>query len=269
MNMKREIKRDVFHTINFFNGKTNINYGRVFYNSNEILYSLFESFDFKNKDIFSVMGSGDQIFHFINRGALNVDTFDINKLTKYYFCLRLWSIKYLNKYYPGSVNYDFISNLLSIVEVNSQFEKEAYIYWSILLKYLDHYNYEHILINDEFSMSRNRIDDLEELKNKLNNKSFSFKNIDFSKNFNIDRNYDYIFLSNIKDWVCVDSTYRNNIDKLLRPGGYVICSTLGSYGASSDEIMLLDMGYDYYELPDVYDGSFTDYQMPGYYFVKK
>ena len=67
----------------------------------------------------------------------------------------------------------------------------------------------------------------------------------FSKNFNIDRNYDYIFLSNIKDWVCVDSTYRNNIDKLLRPGGYVICSTLGSYGASSDEIMLLDMGYDY------------------------
>ena len=49
---------------------------------------------------FTVLASGDQAFYFYDNGAKKVDLFDINKLSIYYYYLRVWIIKYLGRFYP-------------------------------------------------------------------------------------------------------------------------------------------------------------------------
>lgn len=57
-----------------------------------------------------MLGSGDQAFHFLNRDAKSVDVFDINRLSIYYYYLRIWLIKYMNEFYPNDFNYDRIDS---------------------------------------------------------------------------------------------------------------------------------------------------------------
>ena len=63
-------------------------YGRLYFCSNEPLELLFNNFSVEGKDVLTVLGSSDQLFHTIDRGANSVDTFDRNPYTKYYYYLR-------------------------------------------------------------------------------------------------------------------------------------------------------------------------------------
>ena len=68
--------------------------GKLYRNTNENLTSLLTNYDFLNKKVLTVLSSSDQLFSCYYLGASNVDTFDINILTYYYFFLRKWSILY-------------------------------------------------------------------------------------------------------------------------------------------------------------------------------
>ena len=75
-------------------------YGKIYFSSNEDLKTIFSNFDFKDKDVLTVAGSGDQAFYSYNDDAKKVDLFDKNKLTIYYYYLRKWIISYYDMFYP-------------------------------------------------------------------------------------------------------------------------------------------------------------------------
>ena len=151
-----ERTKDVF-TLDYEEGY--IQYDRIYNSSNDSYRSIISNFDIKDKKVLSVLGSGDQAFHLYKSGAKIVDVFDINKLTIYYYFLRIWIIKYLGRAYPP---YDFdnqyIINLLGHVSPTSQLEQNAYNYWSMYVKTYDsECNYKlfnHFLIsNSVFAIS--------------------------------------------------------------------------------------------------------------------
>ena len=85
------INYDVKQAINImrgFHSKIDDFHDRLYFNSNEDLDALLSKFDFRDKDILTVLASSDQLFYFYDKGARIVDTFDINKLTFYYYFLR-------------------------------------------------------------------------------------------------------------------------------------------------------------------------------------
>lgn len=55
---------------------------------NENIGELFSYFDFRDKNVLSVLASSDQILDMHLRGAKNITTFDINWMTKYYYYLK-------------------------------------------------------------------------------------------------------------------------------------------------------------------------------------
>ena len=110
--MSGNVSKDLIGTFYVNKGYRSRNYDKVYYSTNEQIESLFSSFDFKDKNVLSVLSSGDQALYFLYNGAKRVDVFDQNKLTKYYYFLRLWCIKYLDELYPPSLNKEYIRKIL-------------------------------------------------------------------------------------------------------------------------------------------------------------
>ena len=99
---------DVSKVVEMYNGKLSRqyiwafnDYSKVYYSSNEDLNKLFSSIDMNNKSVLTVLASGAQALYCLNKGASKVDVFDVNKITKYYYGLRLLAIKYLNTSFLG------------------------------------------------------------------------------------------------------------------------------------------------------------------------
>ncbi|MEG2618589.1 MAG: hypothetical protein RR984_02375 [Bacilli bacterium] len=71
-------------------------YEKVYGFSNKNISSYNSLYDFKDKKVLSVLGSGDQYFSSILFGAKEVDLFDSNRLAWYYFILKYYGIKTLS-----------------------------------------------------------------------------------------------------------------------------------------------------------------------------
>lgn len=69
---------------------------KVYPFTNENVSSYKKLFDFEDKDVLSVIGSGDQYFASLLYGAKSVDLFDINLMAAYYFALKFAGIKTLS-----------------------------------------------------------------------------------------------------------------------------------------------------------------------------
>ena len=98
-------------------------YDKIYYSTNESLDKILKDIDIKDKKVLSVQASGDQPLYFSYKGAKQVDTFDINKLTFYNYILRIWFIRYLNTYYPKIRDNKVIRELLLLVEPQNENEK--------------------------------------------------------------------------------------------------------------------------------------------------
>ena len=110
---------------------------KIYYSSNENLEELFKYIDVKDKDVLTVLASSDQYFYSCINGARSVDTFDKNILTKYYYYLRKWSIKYLGSIYPDKKlinNSRYIYELLELVECSSRDEELAKLFWNSYIR---------------------------------------------------------------------------------------------------------------------------------------
>ena len=87
-------------------GKTVDGYGKLFYQTNEDLMDQYLDIDFQNKDVLSVLASGDQVFTSRLLDAKRTDAFDFNRLAIYYFYLRIWAIDYRDELYPRIIDGD-------------------------------------------------------------------------------------------------------------------------------------------------------------------
>ena len=111
-----KIEKDIMGTYDVYNTRYSSEYNKVYFNTNESLDDLFKNVDIKNKDVLTVLGSGDQSFYCYDGDARSVDVFDVNRLAIYYYYLRIWTIEYFDRFYPkDNLDKEYISNLLKLV----------------------------------------------------------------------------------------------------------------------------------------------------------
>lgn len=267
------ISIDLDNTMRIFSGSADENYGRIYAQTNEYLKQLYSNIDFREKNVFSVAASGDHALLAYANGATHVDIFDRNKLTLYYYYLRLWTLKYYNQFYPRiPLDKNYISEILHFVKVESSEEQKAFDYWSKLLDLVDSSMLDSLFFY-EGAYLENMSEDVIKINNSVERDNFSFQNIDISCKMNLQKKYDIVVVSNIFDWLLLKNnltaleTYRDNLYNLLNDGGIVLSSNVGSSGASKSQRIIFEKNFEYYKLPDFYFYKWST--TPGFIFKKK
>lgn len=241
-------------------------YSKMYFCANEHCNEIITNYDVCDKNVLTVLGSGDQAFQFYKFGARSVDVFDINKLSIYYLYIRLWTLKYLNSFYPPrNFSSDFVRELLELVKPDTYDEEIAFKYWK---KFVEKFESTNNLFNNG-GWAHFKNDDISTLREKLLDKDFDFYNIDISKKINIKKKYDVIYTSNISEYLSPSSlrVYRNNLYKLLNREGLVLSSSL-LYNNRSLEQNIMNKCFDCTSLP-MMDLDYRGYASPGYCHVKR
>lgn len=253
----RDINSDILHTHLVMNGRRFQDYNKVYYHSNENLKDIFSFIDVKDKDVLTVLGSGDQTFYAYDRDAKSVDMFDKNKLAFYYYYIRLWTIKYLGQYYPKyEFDIKFIKMLLSLVKIRSEEEKEAFDYWC---KYIETFNSrmsEKLFYRGLYD-EVNKVEDLTKIRKRIND-DFHFYDIDVGKSVSpVRKKYDIVYISNISDYIEPNirsfELYRDNLDSILKEDGIILSTNLRRLGFGERDLekeVFSDI-YSLEELPEV------------------
>ena len=255
------INYDVKQAINImrgFHSKIDDFHDRLYFNSNEDLDALLSKFDFRDKDILTVLASSDQLFYFYDKGARIVDTFDINKLTFYYYFLRKWIIEYKNRYYPrNKITGKMLNNIISKVCVKSEEEERAVSFWKrIINSYYTNLIMDLFIVDDDIKKNENS--NIKTIKKKLKSTNLNFYNMDITGYIDLDKKYDVIYKSNISDYVSYSDLvrFRDNLYKLLKDDGIIISSNLSydiyypnEFGVFSElfnyKLLDNDMGFVY------------------------
>ena len=135
-------------------------YDKIYFASNENLKKIFSNTDFFGKKVLTVLGSGDQSFYFYNHNASQVDLFDINKLTIYFYYLRIWFIEIYNNFYlPFNFDNEFLIRLLNKVKPKTEEEQAAYNFWMEFYKLEIGFNY----LQTELTGFTNEISELDKI----------------------------------------------------------------------------------------------------------
>ena len=241
-------------------------YSKMYYKTNENLVDLYLDLDFEDKSVLSVVSSSDQIFTPMLLGAREVDGFDKNRLTKYYYYLRKWVIKYNKEVYPMDMvqgNKDYLIKLLEKVRVSSEEEAEAYKFWRLLHNHDT--NIENLFTEDDRNIGKTLFDDNIHYLEELNLGQLNFYDYNFFDDLDGSKKYDIIMMSNIletsRNSLGKLVVARNNLNRLLKSDGIVICSHLihQATGMNGLELEVFDKDFDY-----------IDYGLKnGYIYVKK
>ena len=218
---------DVLIASKLIDGEEVDNYGRLYYSSSENLDEIFKRVNVEGKDVLTILGSSDQYFYAYYYGAKSVESFDINKLTKYYYYLRLWGIKYLDEFYPDIHNHRYIYELLKLVECSNSNEEEAYSFWNNYIRSI--YPFDNTRLFYVNGNSKRNID-IDKLNDSIYGRKNNFYNANIKNSFT-DKKYDVIMLSNMLEYCLGDlSVVRDNIDSLLKDNGVVVCSNMLTNG---------------------------------------
>lgn len=257
-----KIMKDVEEACNIVDGNSYSNeYGRIYCFSNEDLKALFDSVSVKDKDVLTVLSSGDQYFYSYYNGARSVDVFDRNKLTKYYYYLRKWGIKYLGKFSLGSdfiKHTKYINELLELVTFSSESEEEAYSFWYNYIRKVFPFDNSNLFYLG--SRNRNDMDRVDKLYKYIDN-DLNFYNGNMKEYYPRNKKYDVIIMSNILEY-CDDRDYymlKSNLYNLLNEDGVVVCSKITNCCNIYTQIRSFSECFDYEELYNGYRNGFYGY----------
>lgn len=223
---KLVIINSIFQTVPNF-----IDYGKVFYKTNEDLLRPYTDIDFYEKDVLSVLSSGDHVITARYLESEKVEAFDKNKLTLYYFYLRLWTIKYRDELYPNifkDPNREWIKKLLAEVIPETKMEQ-------IALDFFKKHIEENTCFAELFVNSRNQpigrtiYRDTSDLK-KFISPELIFHNYNMFEPIQSEKKYDIILFSNILEWAQNDTKClrqaAENLANLSKKDTMVLCSRL-------------------------------------------
>jgi len=219
-----------------FNG-----YERAYFTTNELIAEYLELVELNSEmNALSVTSSGDHMFNLITKGILNIDTFDINKLTEYLaFGLKtamiikynyeeyINALKILNhKYSDFGETSSIISDLIPLMD------KKYRIFWKKILDYSykiqkrnnTSINIMQILCKDFESINNIQVynnylksqENYNKLKNNLGKTNITFRHADaeYLANEFKNKKYDLILLSNILDYFFTKWGYDWEYNKL-------------------------------------------------------
>ena len=203
--------------------------------SNENISEYYKLYNFNNKDVLTVIGSGDQALSAIYRGAKKVDVFDINKLSYYLLMLKKYAIKSLTynefiTFFNPSTEISIIDELYKKINIK---EDNIKSYWDLMFK--NSYYFYFLFIDTNISMDKVKKtipylkDETEynNLKKIINDVNFNYIGGDLNTViYNINSKYDYINLSNIIDYIddkaIVKAIYTKFFNKILKKNGMCI-----------------------------------------------
>ena len=187
---------------------------KVYPTTTENIKGYYKYYNFKDKDILTVCASGDHIFCALLNGAKSVDAFDINALTEYYF--------YLKKALIEKTTFKEFKNLFTKYLISSKKVGNTYEYirdgldgiyqefWDEIITYILNNN---MTLKNMFMIPRIHLLDLkninyfdnksfEKLKEVLNGIKINFIQTDITNlKLQLNKKYDYMFLSNISDYI--------------------------------------------------------------------
>lgn len=270
-----QIEYDVFKTYEAIAGDTDPFYDRVYFHTNENLRSLFSNFSVAGKDVFCVMSSGDHFLSSYYLGASNVDAFDINRLTFYYYYLRKWGFEQKDILYPDGIlrgDGEFLRELISHVHPRNMEEERAFQYWKILSFGNAVYN-KKIFYSGYSFFDLPFSNDLSRIKEIVSNQETHFQLMDFFSSQSFDKEYDVVILSNILEYCCDDQQLlencHDNLSRLLKKDGVAVCSSLMDYGSSSLERKVMSSDFSFAAFPKSYNEILNTDIPVGYCYVKK
>lgn len=258
------------------------NVGPLFAFSNEECNAIFNE-DLTNKKVLTITASGDQILHMINCGATDITSFDINIFTKYLArfkvaMIKCFGFKKFNKYMNDFKNIveGYLYNkgdefFVSVKTFISKKENENELNINVikkLKKYLDDDSYNFILTffeiitknkmlyKDFFYMGTilsNIYSDKKiylELKSKINDVNIKYIDSEiFELPKNINEKFDYIYLSNVPQYVKNKEELLKNYFDILNDDGKIVDvlfldNLLTTNYGNNHDIKEKNIGYD-------------------------
>lgn len=180
--------------------------------TSEHIAGYMKELDLTDKKVITVTGSTDHILNVILQGAMEITTFDINPLTKPYMDLKISAVKNLSyedfiKFllFESNMNLDY--SIISSLDMSN----ESKMFW---LEQLSKFNNNGIelrnssLFNTKYFNPYSKLWQnlyLEKSKYNLLKQQLKDANITFInaslKDLRIEDNFDYMFLSNISDYL--------------------------------------------------------------------
>lgn len=235
-------------------------YQRVYPSTNENIKGYMSSLDFRQtKKVLTVLSSGDHVFNLVSMGVENIDTFDCNRMTELYALgLKQAAIKafgyqeymaFMNKiiYQPLSLEevYQIIEDLLPYMSLEYQKFWHEINEFNYYVQLKEHSNISLFkilfLITSVKDMKKKNnylisSSNYYRTKEALNNAHITFTPSDvLALPDNFSGPYDYIFLSNILDYVASIWTYEDlkkfedSLKPLLAPNGTIALDYLYNY----------------------------------------
>lgn len=192
-------------------------YSPAYLTTTENINGYYDLMNFKNKNILTVVGSSDQIFEAINRGAKNVDAFDISIYAIMFYYLKEAALKALTyEEYISFFYFDNSFNKCSFLKLIPYLNEKALSFWKLIFHvnnpkkvimspFLTEMNY---LINN-FGLTINNLKNVTSyldknnfnlLKEKINLVNIRIFLKEVKELDSINGIYDYIILSNIIDY---------------------------------------------------------------------
>ena len=233
-----KVIRDAMYCLCVINGYLD---KKIYRNTNENLKEILSNYDFKNKNVLSILSSSDQLFSSYYLGAKNVDTFDTNILSYYFFFLKKWTILKNGKSYIPASN----KELLEIIKMhnNTKEENEAAYFWEYVLRNINiPLYYSNLFYIEPTIYSLPYEDNIEYLGKKISNIYPNFYQFDLCESLNINKKYQIIILSNILEYLYSknNSKYQEivalNIYNLLDDNGIAISSNMTNCNYRKNQI---------------------------------
>lgn len=244
-------------------------FSRVYPMATENIKGYFDFFNFENKDVLTVCSSGDHIFCASVKGARKIDCFDINKLTEYYFHFKKALI----------LAYDFktfeeilIFNLIPMGlfkekwydKVRCYIDEPYRLFWDEIMEFSFRNNLslrKMFLKGSSDERYYNEIlnyfneEDFNLLQENLDTLSVNFIHSDLvNLNSSLEGSYDYMFLSNISDYLGLEMALEISSDlvRFLSYDGKIAYAYI--YGTCG-----LNLGYgDVLSFPSIIRGVDND-----------
>lgn len=178
----------------------------------ENIAGYMKNLNLENKKIITVCASGDHVINAIAKGCHDITAFDINPLTKYYLDLKLSAIKSLSyETFLDVFLYDSDKNFNQKIITNLDLLGESKDFWLTQLEKFNGngFNLKKSLLfntkyfNPESKLKQNLYLDEKNynfVKKKIEDISIQFIHSDM-KDLKLQGNYDYMFLSNIADYL--------------------------------------------------------------------